>query len=511
MFISMRMRNVFFIATLFSIVILHPVHADVGTEATVNADGTTNVGEVVESLPVVNDVGIDDNDNNDSNGNADDDDDDDDDHNANDGGSLPHIVGLGDDDYYYGDFEDDTSEPAELDKPKDENCKDDDERCGFWASQDECENNPGYMLQKCKKSCDVCGGITPKETKIKKEGLGSKYGEPQDATGVHRDSVLERIAKMEKYMEEEVTKPKYDKVRRQCENRNALCAFWAVQGECEANPSYMQLHCPPVCETCDLLDISTRCPKDPNVVDAMGPGDLNKMFERIVAEEKGVTILSRPDYAEGDNEENATYNIGPWIVTVDDFISDEECDRLIELGGNAGYERSTDVGKQKFDGTFDAVQSKTRTSANAWCTDACFKDPLVKSALASIERLTGVPDINSEYLQLLKYQKGQFYRRHHDYIEATWDRAPGPRILTAFLYLNDVEAGGGTNFPSLHLTVMPKKGKILLWPSVLNEDPNRKDFRTDHQALDVEAGEKYAANAWIHLRDFKTPHETGCS
>mmetsp|Transcript_39595 Transcript_39595/g.58796 ORF Transcript_39595/g.58796 Transcript_39595/m.58796 type:complete len:100 (-) Transcript_39595:1017-1316(-) len=88
---------------------------------------------------------------------------------------------------------------------------------------------------------------------------------------------------------------------------------------------------------------------------------------------------------------------------------------------------------------------------------------------------------------------------------------PGARILTVFLYLNDVEAGGGTEFPYLHkLTVMPKKGKALIWPSVLNEDPNKKDGRTMHQALRVEAGIKYGANAWLHQGDFKDAFARGC-
>lgn len=59
----------------------------------------------------------------------------------------------------------------------------------------------------------------------------------------------------------------------------------------------------------------------------------------------------------------------------------------------------------------------------------------------------------------------------------------------------ETAAGGGTDFPLLDLTVMPKKGSAVIWPSVKNEAPNEKDSRTDHQALPVEAGTKYGANA----------------
>lgn len=67
------------------------------------------------------------------------------------------------------------------------------------------------------------------------------------------------------------------------------------------------------------------------------------------------------------------------------------------------------------------------------------------------------------------------------------------------MYLSDVDAGGGTDFPDLGITVMPKKGRALLWPSVYNAEPMTSDDRTRHQALPVEAGKKFAANGWIHM------------
>ena len=129
----------------------------------------------------------------------------------------------------------------------------------------------------------------------------------------------------------------------------------------------------------------------------------------------------------------------------------------------------------------------------------------------SIANMAGVPSVNQEQLQLLNYQVGQFYKQHHDFIPHHVDRQQGPRILTFFLYLNDVEEGGGTKFNKLDIIVTPKRGMGLLWPSVLNEDLNLKDGRTEHEAMAVIKGQKYAANAWIHLRDMKTPHATGCS
>lgn len=110
-------------------------------------------------------------------------------------------------------------------------------------------------------------------------------------------------------------------------------------------------------------------------------------------------------------------------------------------------------------------------------------------------------------------QVGQYYLDHSDYIEYQYDRPCGVRILTAFLYLNTVEDGGGTNFPQTegNLTVQPVKGKAVLWPSVLDENPHEIDHRTEHAALPVLQGEKYAANAWFHQRDFVNNNALGCA
>ena len=77
--------------------------------------------------------------------------------------------------------------------------------------------------------------------------------------------------------------------------------------------------------------------------------------------------------------------------------------------------------------------------------------------------------------------------------------------------LTDVEEGGETYFNKLDIAVRPKKGRALVWPSVLDEDPKFWDARMYHEARDVLRGEKMAANHWIHLNDYRTPNLWGCT
>jgi prolyl 4-hydroxylase len=393
-------------------------------------------------------------------------------------------------------------------------CVDTDNRCAFWASTGECKENPGYMIRNCMKSCEVCytgksiEELIAEQQKEREENVDYDLTEtiagvkqevaPGDSFQMTQDIVDATI----KYIEEKVlVDDSFKSVRKECKNRHPQCAYWASLGECENNPRYMTLQCAPSCQTCDKIDFEARCPWDKSKPSILKEGDLNKLFTRLTTE---------PCYQKYEPTIHSSPPSGPWVVTLENLLTPEECDRLIELGAEEGYEISRDVGAKKFDGTHEAVTSSGRTSTNAWCNGACYNDTMTQSVLAKIENVTGVPEANSEYLQLLRYEESQFYHTHNDYIHHQLNREEGVRILTVFLYLNDVEEGGETDFPRLGITVSPKRGKAVIWPSVLNEKPDVKDHRTDHQAMPVKKGVKYGANAWLHQRNFKDPYDRGC-
>lgn len=87
----------------------------------------------------------------------------------------------------------------------------------------------------------------------------------------------------------------------------------------------------------------------------------------------------------------------------------------------------------------------------------------------------------------------------------------GVRLATFFLYLSDVEEGGGTWFPQLNITGVPKKRRALLWYNVKKHSSGKwiMDTRTQHEAVPVIRGTKYAANKWVHVKDWVGPWRAG--
>jgi prolyl 4-hydroxylase len=344
---------------------------------------------------------------------------------------------------------------------------------------------------------------------------GSDMGKSQRLDTELTPEILDRIAKARVYMEMVAVNDKYDKVRGICKNSHTLCALWAVLGDCETNVKFMTVNCAPVCESCEQVHPETRCPMDPDAIDVLYPGDLDKMFRGIITNpdfrQYDPKVLSRPDYAAGDSAETADYQLGPWMVVFDNAMSGEEADHFIAFGRMLGYRLSTTFHSKK-DGSYTESKNLARTSTNTWCKGDCYADPTTRAVTDRIANITGTPEMNSGYLQLVRYEEGQYYATHNDYISHHQQRPQGVRILTFFLYLNDMEEkdGGGTHFPKLNLTVTPKKGRAVLWPSVLNDNPNNKDGRTDHEAMRVLNGVKYGVNLWIHQRDYKTQEERGC-
>ena len=325
-------------------------------------------------------------------------------------------------------------------------CVDGNESCEFWAGAGECVNNPDYMKVHCQKSCKACNlnvvlPKAPRKTKSdatpsEEQQATTSFGVLQTIEGARKDDTLQRVKESVKYMESNDVAELDESLRTKCQNRNELCAFWAVIGECEKNAAYMKTNCAPSCMTCHLIDMNQRCPKLGNDVNpALYPGDLNKMFDRIVRRAPGNrTDLSEMEQAALVGFDAPIYTVRvhsqpaelddmspqisaaldkstpPWVVTLDGFLTAEECDAMIQLGYQHEYQVSKDVGGLKFDGSHEGVLSERRTSENAWCSrfSGCRNESIPTRIHERMANVLGIPPENSEDMQVLKYEVGQF-------------------------------------------------------------------------------------------------------
>lgn len=120
----------------------------------------------------------------------------------------------------------------------------------------------------------------------------------------------------------------------------------------------------------------------------------------------------------------------PWVITLDNFLTDDECDALIRHGHGgggqqqqqqqdapgdrqstgSGFERSVDVGRHSaVDGKVYGRKSEVRTSETSWCTteSGCRTAEIPQRIHHRISTLLGIPPQHSEDFQILKYEVGQ--------------------------------------------------------------------------------------------------------
>lgn len=271
---------------------------------------------------------------------------------------------------------------------------------------------------------------------------------------------------------------------KKCRDADPSCSSWAGAGECDANPGFMLESCPVSCNACPAGDEDPACVRR-NSTPAVRDRGIAAVFERALRE--------YPQY------KPRALSRDPWVMTFDDFLSEEETARVIELCASS-FERSL-AGDQL---------SPVRTSHQCWCQmPPCVNDPVIRGISERISGLTMTPQNNAEYMQVVRYEVGQFYKIHHDQNSAPFT-PQGARLYTFFMYLNTPEAGGGTRFNDLGITVAPRRGSAVLWPSLLDSDVELPELQTHHEALPVEAGVKFGANLWIHQYDFRTPSSRRC-
>lgn len=164
----------------------------------------------------------------------------------------------------------------------------------------------------------------------------------------------------------------------------------------------------------------------------------------------------------------------PLVWTVDDALSAADCEAYIERmrAGQAEVAPINGLHGAEID---LAVRNNTRIM---W-DDAAEAGALLRRVAARVPtRLSGLQLIGANpRLRLYRYGAGEHHGAHWDSVV---EFAGGARsLLTLVFYLNDGFDGGETDFSELKTTVVPRRGRALLF-----------QHRILHTASSVTRGEK---------------------
>lgn len=126
--------------------------------------------------------------------------------------------------------------------------------------------------------------------------------------------------------------------------------------------------------------------------------------------------------------------------------------------------------------------------------------PPVAALDAKLTWISGIDPAHGEPLQGQRYEVGQEFKPHTDYFEPDGQdfqrfcSVAGQRSWTFMIYLNEVDAGGGTRFPKIDKIVKPEVGKLLIWN---NRKPDGAvNPATLHHGMKVRKGVKYVITRW---------------
>ena len=186
----------------------------------------------------------------------------------------------------------------------------------------------------------------------------------------------------------------------------------------------------------------------------------------------------------------------PLVQVIDDFVTETERNHIIRLTRD-----KLDTALVSAVGA--AQTSDGRTGSVAWVKHD--HTPIVRGLVKRVSNLVGIPVRHAESLQVVHYGETQEYKPHFDAYDMTTEKGQqrtakgGQRLVTALMYLNEVEDGGGTIFPKLKLEVEARPGRMVIFHNV--GDHELEDLTRHRNSLHggspVWGGQKWACNLWF--------------
>jgi prolyl 4-hydroxylase len=153
-------------------------------------------------------------------------------------------------------------------------------------------------------------------------------------------------------------------------------------------------------------------------------------------------------------------------------------------------------------GLFYVVDNQVRKSQTAWMPK---ENPIIKDLIQKICDQHNLKFENCEDMQIVKYEKDNYYKEHHDsfpFYDPDFLSQGGHRVLTTLIYLNDDFEGGETWFPNLSMNISPKRNNAVVF-CPLDKTNKRCHPKALHGGNPVKSGTKYICNIWIRDEPYK--------
>ena len=303
---------------------------------------------------------------------------------------------------------------------------------------------------------------------------------------------------------------------------------------------YMMNMCPLACRMCDEIESFHQCAgrRHPWSKRLFEDGGLNSFFE---GKRKGIVdtddsnndsgsdggsgssggggggwekynpiFASHPNYHEQEKEGGDNANEGreddPYVVVLQNFLSDEEANHLQALGSNIGWTLNNNTNTSLYHGA-------SCRNADAAATTTCNNDEIYQRVMDRIASLADTTQSFLEPMDLLQFGSGEYMAPHHHFeVNSIWKPA-GPRVLSLFLFLSEVittsndekgdevpGSGGELGFPNLDwLFIRPQKGMVVLWSNVRNENLYKVNTLMNVEHFPVGNGAQLSGG-YVHLR-----------
>lgn len=181
-------------------------------------------------------------------------------------------------------------------------------------------------------------------------------------------------------------------------------------------------------------------------------------------------------------------SLSDYVRIYDGLLSESVCSELINLFIDSSqlYENINNNGRPKFTQlnytkylsghkTFSIIVESLKRGIDLYQKDVKLSDYQFPNVYAF------------EEFRIKRYipEKNERFELHTD----VGDYRSAKRFLAFFFYLNDVEEGGETEFPTLGLSVKPKTGRILIFPPL---------WMFPHAGMIPASNPKYILGSYLH-------------